>query len=208
MKKFVGLLVLCVVVQAARGEIVNGSFEEGLNGWSASQLFTEQSVTSAPVLSPLAVDGSPWAPTDGNRFAYLRSGWSFGGIPMYSTLWCRFPVTAGQLISFDFFFDAGDVFPNNDHGFYDLVVSDEWRALAETYQRFSVADVGPYGQTGWRHVSLVVPATGCAQLAFAVIDQGADGPNFSAIGVDNVRLTPEPSALSLLAFGLAALRRR
>jgi hypothetical protein len=126
----------------------------------------------------------------------LFSG-DFPGV--YTTLSQTFSASAGNQLTFDTFFDAGDLLPYNDNGYVQIVnVSDESAVLL--YAK-SVADVGNFGGDGWRSLSYVIPLDGTYRLE-AGVTEGLDFQHHSAVGLDNVALVPEPSILALLSGAL------
>ena len=124
---------------------------------------------------------------------------------MYTTLSQTFTASAGNELTFDTFFDAGDFLPNNDSGYVRVVnVADE--SAVVLYAK-SVADVGNFGGDGWRSLSYVIPLDGTYRLE-AGVTEGVDFQNHSAMGLDNVVLVPEPTSIAMLGVALLACRCR
>jgi len=182
----------------SRAQIINGSFETGdLTGWTASSFRVFAVGSASPLGIPGPGDPGTWVPSQGSTFGWLFSG-DFPGV--YTTLSQTFSASAGDQLTFDTFFDAGDSLPYNDNGYVRLVnVADESDVML--YAK-SVADVGNFGGDGWRSLSYVIPVDGMYRLE-AGVTEGLDFQHHSAIGLDNVALVPEPSVLALL--GAAAV---
>lgn len=202
----VQILAAILLAASARGQIVNGGFETGdLSGWTASS-FRVFAVGGAPNQG-IPGPGDPpfgWAPSQGSTFAWLLSGESPG---VYTTLSQTFGATAGDVLSFDTYFDAGDFLPYNDNGYVRLVNLGDNSSVA-LYAK-SVADVGDFGGDGWRSLSHVISADGTYTLE-AGVTEGLDFQHHSALGLDNVALVPEPASLVLCLVGglVAKLSKR
>jgi len=208
-----------VAVGPASAGIVNGSFETGdFTGWTVVQpTFAHVASSEAKKLNP----GDPgslstptWNPTHGNHFAYLKAGADVG---RYTLLSQAFVAGAGDKISFDIFFDAGDYLPFNDNGFANIL-NVGTLDLDNLYMK-DIAQVGSYGEDGWRHVEYLIREAGEYMLLFGVNNDG-DNKLPSFLGVDNVAMNgpggngdpvPEPATLliwSLAGAGALAFRRR
>lgn len=120
-------------------------------------------------------------------------------------------VAAGDHISFDWMFDAGDQLPDNDYAFFS--VADE--GVSQVFKLSDVRQTGAAGASGWQTSIYTAAETGELTLGFAVINDrlggfSADDHN-SRLLVDNVRLNrdfgdgyqlvdlPAPGALETLA---------
>jgi hypothetical protein len=201
---------LLALAAPCRGAITNGSFESGnFTGW------TVNAPGLASVESSLARLGEPgnWSPTDGGFFAQVSSG---RGIGVYTIVSQTFSQNAGDTLSLDVFFDAGDYYPFNDSGFVRLLDAGDDSLVATLYAR-SVADVGDYGSHGWATVSHTFSASGNFRMEAGVAN-AADNSVASRLGIDHVEITPaqtvpEPATLTIWTLGalgsaLIAGRRR
>lgn len=186
-----------LLATSARAQIINGGFETGdLTGWTPSsfRVFAVGGAANQGIPGP----GDPpsgWAPSQGATFGWLFSG-EFPGV--YTTLSQTFAAGAGNVLSFDVYFDAGDSLPYNDNGYVRLVNLDDSSSV--TLYAKSVADVGNFGGDGWRSVSHVISADG-TYLLEAGVTEGVDFQHHSAVGLDNVTLVPEPTSLALFLLG-------
>jgi hypothetical protein len=211
-------VALVAVVPASAG-VVNGSFETGdFTGWTVVQpTFASVSTSQLKKLNPGSpVPSSPptWNPTHGNYFAYLKAGADIG---RYTLLSQAFTANAGDHVSFDIFFDAGDYLPFNDNGFANILNVGNLN-LDNLYLK-DISQVGSYGEDGWRHIDYRVADAGTYMLLFGVNNDG-DNKLPSFLGVDNVYVgapgqnggpVPEPATLlvwSLAGFGGLVARRR
>lgn len=192
----------------APGQVVNGGFESGnLIGWGLNYEFMGSVTDTA-----WSLEGNQpsflWQPTNGNYFAYLRSGLAINGNHLPTKMASElFSAEAGQAVEFDVFFDAGDALPNDDFG-WAYITGYAGGPPLEIVFWSSVATVGDYGETGWKHILYPVPVGGQYYLVFGLEDAGANYSNFSALGVDKVMVTPEPATMLLLLGGALAWRRK
>lgn len=183
--------------------------------------------------------GSTFTPTDGETMAVLRAHGatrpaleaflglvpqpgavtalpldSDGSAPAFgAAMRLSVEVTAGDRVSFDWMFDAGDARPDNDFAIF-TVAGDEAATL------FRLADVrttGDEGASGWRTSVYTAAGDGELTLGFAVVNDrlagyAGDHEN-SRLLVDNVRLNrefgdgyqtvdlPDPGAFATLPVG-------
>jgi hypothetical protein len=202
--RMLGLAVAAIVTFAAanpaQAAFVNGGFETGdFTGWTTSSGTLANVVTTAPGFSV-----PDWNPTEGTYFAYLQAG---GGTGVYTLLSQTFAALAGDVLSFDIFFDAADYIPFNDNGYANLIDADTSTVVATLYYQ-DVASVGDFGADGWTSVSHVIAADGNYKLEFGVTNIG-DNNLSSALGVDNVALNAEmnviPAPAGAVLFGLGLL---
>ena len=200
-----GVLALTgLVTTLGRSQIINGGFESGdLTGWTPSsfRVFAVGGAGNQGIPGP----GDPqfgWQPSQGTTFGWLFSG-DFPGV--YTTLSQTFAAEAGDVLSFDTYFDAGDFLPYNDNGYVRIVNLADSSSM--TLYAKSVADVGNFGGDGWRSLSYGIPSAGLYLLEGGVTE-GLDFQHHSALGLDNVVLVPEPSILCLFVLGLFAMKRR
>jgi hypothetical protein len=190
-------LMLAVGGTAGAVSLQNGSFEQGLTGWS-TQTSQDGSVT-------VVSRWENWLPTDGRKFALLTTGdWQLCGQENWQLL-CQTPTLAkGSQVSFDWFFDQ-----------------DEW--LFDDYARIKLngviveelRDDTPGECAGnWMHyISAPLPQDGAYTIEFGVKKDG--GLICSHMGVDDVQVTstvPEPVTMLGIAAGIggigAYLRKR
>jgi hypothetical protein len=217
-----GIMMLVAVAPVSAAPLVNGSFETGdLSGWTAS----DSALVAVIFGFEFPLGGGPgdplvaWTPTDGAYFARLDAGEMVG---VYTTLSQSFSATAGDVLTFDVYFDAGNIydpndpllFPGNDDGYVNLI--DTGASTTTSLYAQSVASVGNFGADGWTSISYTFLTSGAFQIEAGVRKVGDDAL-FSALGLDNVALqeanvVPEPATSMLFALGIgmatAARRRR
>lgn len=211
---FLGFAVALFICPTARAGPTNGGFETGLTGWTATG--TVAAVDWEFSRDFLGLPQPPlsgfWDPTEGAFFASLWSTDSAG--TNASTLSQTFMSGAdGDVLSFDYFYDFGDIVPFEDpariyvmdglgNSVFDMTINDP----------FSGTGLGDDENIGWTGVSVVLPTAGQYTLGFEISD--SIGVFESLLGVDNVGLTriiPAPSALLLGGIGFYLvdwLRRR
>lgn len=189
------------VCGAGRADISNGGFESGdFSGWSAfGPAYVREWELSRDFVPPIHDD---WTPTEGTYFASL---WSYDpGLGSNAYLSTSFHGAAGDVLSFDYFFDFGDVAPNYDWtnayliSGADAVTLFEWNTPGH--------ELGTDVNIDWTSVSYTLTHAGDYTLNFHVSDVNAGFE--SILGVDNVRLVPEPASATLLLAGLLSLLRR
>lgn len=183
MRKTLACLAALVAAAAANAApIQNGDFNNGLSGW-----FTFPGGNAGTTSANLGPGASP----SGNPYGYAYSG----AVDSYQYLYTNFTANAGQWVSFDWFFSAGDYLPFNDDGFVALY---DFTSGTFIYtDAASVSSVGNFGNTGWQTVSVFLPNTGTYQIQAAVTNR-LDSAVTSYVGLDGV-MNPEP--VSLLVFG-------
>ncbi len=186
---------------AASADIMNPGFETGdLSDWNtAGAVYAREWEMSRDFVPPIHDD---WAPTEGLYFASL---WSYdpvlGSNAQIST---TFDATAGDVLSFDYFFDYGDVNPNFDTAVGTLTIGANQTTLFEW--NTAGHQLGTDNNVDWTTVTHTLTEAGQYTLTFRTSDANAGFE--SILGVDNVSLVPEPSALTLLALGAIGLLRR
>ncbi len=187
-----------VLSAAPASAATNTGFEFGLAGWTANG--------NGGTTTAASVGNNTLAPTQGKSLGYIGSGLGAG---VYSTLEQSFALQAGDVLTGNAAFMAGDYLPFDD----DAYLSIGGNVLGTA----SVATVGDYGTTGWLNFSFVAPTAGSYLLQLGVrnvLDNAA--PSYALL--DNVRVNgalagvPEPAtwALMILGFGAVggAMRRR
>ncbi|BAS68398.1 cadherin-like domain-containing protein [Bathymodiolus septemdierum thioautotrophic gill symbiont] len=97
-----------------------------------------------------------------------------------SALKSNFIVSEGDTVSFHYMFDTDDYQPYVDFATYSIG--------NEVYQLSSVAEVGNFGNSGWKEISFVAQSSG--NLGFAVLNL-KDGAVNSSLLIDNVVVNAE-----------------
>lgn len=202
------ILMLGVVATTAGAQIVNGGFEDGLNGWNIDAgaadvtVFSREFENSRDFIPPTRED---WKPVSGERFGSLWSTDS-NGINR-SQISQRFNAESGQWITFNWFFDFGDVaqFPDTARGWLE----DENGSVVTTFFSINPTIDDVEFEENWtlgNPVRYDFQSTGIYTIRFETID----GPGVfeSILGVDNVTVVPEPATMSALLIGLAVIARR
>lgn len=184
-------VVLAVMVSPAMATIVNGTFDDGMNGWSVGG--------GAGTLSgnPFGMPTSP----SGDPCAGLISSWGGDwGAPLGSISQTVTGVMGNQTLSGEIYAAAhsGDAWRN-------VAVEVLWNgsvvaSVARDADPNLWADAFP-----WVSFSVPVVGTGNDLLQVNYIIHFAE---WSWTGADNLQVTPEPASLLLLVAGLAMLRRR
>ncbi len=188
MKKLITICAICFVLAGtAQADFSNPSFETGdLTGWS----------TTIPWGAWIKVltTWSSWSATDGSYYALLKTdgGWST------TKLYQSFTASAGDPLSFDAFFKAGDYWPYNDGAYVKIM-----GPVTATLWSQSVGTVGSYGSTPWQSVSYTIPVSGSYTLECGIYNAYDSGWD-SYVGVDNVHVIPAPGAVLLGILGLGA----
>lgn len=197
------LLVIALASAAgsagAQNILANGSFEDGLNGWTASGLaYAVNFEVSRDFLAPTDPD---WGPLDGDFFASLWSTDSAGVDS--SSLSISFGAGAGFELSFWYFFDFGDFTDAPDALTISLTGPGGQTMLAE-HNTASGGFLADDENIGWSFVEHVFADAGDYTLSFAVTD--ANGSFESILGVDAVQVVPSPAVVGVA--GIVLLRRR
>ncbi len=202
MKKILILSLAAIAIVPAGAQFVdNGGFEAlpALSGWSTSgTVFRRDYELSRDFLPPVRGD---WEPTEGDYFASLWSTDSAGSNS--STLSQSFTAFAGQDLSFDYFFDFGDVAPRYDTAVATITGPEGMVTLFEHNTPGFLLDSDE--NVEWTPIEYTIPSDGSYTLSFRTVDFAGDFE--SILGVDNVVLIPEPAALFAVLFA-ALLRRR
>lgn len=95
-------------------------------------------------------------------------------------------VNAGDVLSFDVFFDAADQLPFNDFAVFTVSIGGEAVAIPIG----DVAEVGAFGASGWQTITYTVPASGALTLGFAVVNDSFEAGT-SRLFIDNVQLNAD-----------------
>ena len=92
-------------------------------------------------------------------------------------------VEAGDVVSFDWFFDADDYIPYNDFAF--VIQEGAVIELAD------ISEVGSYNATNWATYSFTVTSSGTLEIGFGVMNEGDSGVD-SHLLIDNVLVNDAP----------------
>ncbi|MGQ9649678.1 MAG: hypothetical protein ACUVXJ_06195 [Phycisphaerae bacterium] len=185
-----GLLVISLGTVAWAG-VTNGTFDDGLNGWT---------VTGATGLQSGNPFGLPTSPSGEPEAGVITSwGGNWGG-PLGSISQIVIGVTGNQTLS-------GEIYAAAHSG-------DAWRNVATQvlWNGTVVAEIARDADPNkwaadfpWVSFSVPVVGTGNDELKVNFIVHFAE---WSWTSVDNLQVTPEPASLALLTLGLPLLRRR
>ncbi len=222
MKKIIRTLVIAGAlsffgVQSSQAAIINGSFENGFNGWDT---IGNNSIQPGAFLGSGPTDGTNQALSINSSgvpdfslesFLGLTSGsldgLGNGNATVGSAIKQTFTANAGDTISFDYNFLTTETTPSffNDFSFVSLTSVEE---LADTNSSF-VGFVTPIAQeTGFTTFTQTIAASGTYTLGIGVVNS-IDAINASGILVDNVRIAsvPEPTTniLTLLVVSSCSL---
>jgi hypothetical protein len=192
---------------AQAATLANGNFEDGFNGW--------QTIGDTSINNGEASLQSSSSALDVNLESFLGlaagslDGLGNGDATFGSAIKQTIAAKAGDVLTFDWKFKAGDYLPYNDFSFFSI-----GSALSELAD---VKFVGDYGSTGPKTFSYTFQNAGSYILGFGVANV-KDGGLSSQLSVDNVTVTsatsvPEPaSVLGLVAVGAmgagSALKRK
>jgi len=231
---FSGFLLTALVVSVqANADVVNGSFENFYNGWTA--VGPNSAVTSVAGVNP----------TDGSRMSFLNNG--AGSLPLGvhgfiidsnlglpagsfstliqsvapnstegATLFQTFDLDDSTgldcEITFDYNFLTNETLSvnrNNDFAFYSLFDGNGNLAAAGAVSVFTSTFVGASGafasQTGWNTVTIGNLVGGQSySLLFGVFDDVSTSVD-SALLVDNIQVNCVPEPSSAMMLGLATM---
>ena len=211
------VLVLIINSNPAQADIVNGSFENGLNGWTLSS--TGIGYWNGNVYN------STYLPTDGNKEAWF-SGYAEAGTLPYlmdqsisiTSISQSFSASAGQTLQFDAMNSSSSTITNPPAG------SGGYAGQASVHGYITLTGIG-YNQSfnfsgisSWTTYSFAsFPTSGDYQIVCKVQADTLTGMEVNQsppptyiyypatalvdFRLDNVHLTPEPSTLILLFAG-------
>jgi hypothetical protein len=145
--------------------IFNGSFETGdFSGWN---------VTTSAGGAASVVNDSNFA-TDRDYYASLQAN----ALVSRDKTW-----SAGEQVNFDWYFDAEDYLPYNDWSVFQ--VKDGEGKIVDTLTLADVAEVGNYGDSGWKNHTYTFTSNGTGSIEFGVFNS-RDTSLDSQLYIDNV----------------------
>lgn len=209
----VGLISFCAGFSPAVADIVNGSFETGnLVGWG-------QGGNGGGWVSAKHTSDNGLTPTVGSFLANMGNSAMDGGGNGWIWLAQDFWADKGEVLEFDFaaVLQTSTVWPGQAlaKASVNLYHIGQYPSVERVeYSIQYVVGWTTFNTGGWTSESWTIPSSGSYTIELAVETTTTfSDPSFafaSANGaLDNVRLTPEPASLGLLALGgLGLLRRR
>ena len=193
MKKIIAALTLTAAIPA-HSALVNSGFETAdLSSWD-----TSTNVTGAAVATTLD-DG--YTATSGDYFAALTANASISQAIAWG---------AGDVLSFDWAFNAKDLLPYNDFSLF--TVTNAAGTIIDGVKLSDVLATGAFGSTAWDTMAYTFGAAGSGFVNFGVWD-ALDNINNSKLYLDNMSLEEVPIPAAAFLFlpaiaGLIRLRRR
>lgn len=201
---FIGVTVLALSAGVVRADLSNGSFETDLTGWSYVNPSTSGyvAVVSSHSSETAPMTWTPYPSGPGNQyFAVLKPD----GASKVTQLSRSFEVSAGNTLTFDYFWDAeGNGGTNNDTG--QILLSGPGLSGGSVTLFTFDAHTEDFG---WRSFEYDFANSGTYTLLFQVKNVGNAGTN-GYLGVDNVHVVPLPAAtiLGMLGLGVAGVKLR
>ncbi len=191
---WVAILMMINSVVAHAG-IVNGSFENGFDGWTIG----------TPSGSYITIYNSQYIPTDGNYdawFSGIVESLAQVSVFSYNDIRQTFSASAGQILQVDAM-NSSSTYASPPNG--NAEVNIYFNVSGNNYFEY----VHLSGNTSWTTLSFPpFPTTGEYQIDCAVganAIPGGEGPPQSQatidFRIDNVKLVPEPSTFVLLFAG-------
>ena len=220
-----GLVISSAV--SANAVILNGSFENGDNGYESIGDFSTETTDF----------GS--GPTEGNNQALITNGdGSISGSPNTSVTAAQveeflglaggtlqnqgategsafrqtFTANAGDVVTFDWNFLTNEPTPSNNNDFALATLAGSTPNLAKTDSTFIQSFTDFNEETDFQNFDFTIPSTGSYTLGFGVVDVGDENVD-SGLLVDNVslqgsavpfELSPRLGILALGAWGVTA----
>jgi hypothetical protein len=186
-----GLLILGLASVASAAGVINGTFDDGLNGWT---------VTGGAGLQTGNPFGLPTSPS-GEAEAGVVSSWGGDwGAPLGTISQTITGLSGTQTLSGEIYAaaHAGDTWRNvaTDVLWNGVVVASVARDADATLWAASFP---------WVNFSVPVVATGNDTLQ---VNYTVHFAEWSWTAADNLQVTPEPASLLLLGLALPLLRRR
>jgi hypothetical protein len=200
MRNVLACIVFAGVLSAVSATpIVNGSFEDGLTGYTTRLDFNGGEYLGGDLYVTTNKDGV--SATDGQNFAVLEAT---------SQLYQNYSAVKNEQLSFDWNFVSQDYLPYNDYALFSL----SGAGANVSVLLSDVSQVGE-GSTGWRNYTYTFQDDFNGTFSFLSAN-GIDNVFNSLLCVDNIKSSvnvPEPGQLSLLIVGLLsfagiAMRRK
>ena len=201
-------VVLAAAVSLAQAGVVNGSFEDGLNGWNVNLNGGNVSTTSLHIADHINIF-KQWHPTDGNKFAELQAGDANTLVSISQNL------SGPGILCVDWFFDSFEPkwiidgeFPDFEWG---LRRNDSAGGVVDGEQIFRITSADVFdghlsGFTDWKTENIVIESAGLYTLTFGVRNR-RDSHFDSVLGVDNIvwKPIPEPMTMACIFMGTCSL---
>ncbi|MGD0383396.1 MAG: PEP-CTERM sorting domain-containing protein [Thermoguttaceae bacterium] len=206
------VILLIINSNLAQADIVNDSFENGLNGWTASRTGIGYYVAE--------LDNSSYLPTDGNYDAWFSGYAEAGTLPYLMDMSASiisitqtFSASAGQILQCDAMNSSSSTYSGPPGGYANVT------ALIQVTGTGYNQSFSPSGNSSWTTLSFAsFPTSGTYQIVCRVDAHVTDGMELNEsppptyiyypatalidFRLDNVQLVPEPSTLILLFAGV------